>query len=99
MKFDKNITRQDLCENIRNEMIEKERTQTGDNKKTYMMIPLNHPTYPFPLNLEDRVDYIKEQIKKNIPTKLSITKKKTKEGYTLFIEKDKVLEEYKDFLD
>jgi hypothetical protein len=99
LKFDKNITRQDLCQNIKKEMIEKERTQTGDNKKTYVMIPLNHPNYPFPLNLEDRIDYIKDKIKKNIPTKLSITKKKTKDGFTLFIEKDEILEEYKNLLE
>jgi hypothetical protein len=98
IKFEKNATRQDLCETIKNVMIEKERTQTGD-KKTYIMIPENHPTYKFPLNLEDRIDYIKDQIKKNIPTKLNISKKKTKDGYNLIIENDKILDEYKDYLE
>jgi hypothetical protein len=98
IKFEKNVTRQDLCETIKNVMIEKEKTQTGD-KKTYVMIPLNHPTYKFPLNLEDRIDYIKDEIKKNIPTKLNISKKKTKDGYNLIIEKDPILDEYKEFLE
>ena len=29
-----------------------------------MMVPENHPVFSFPLNLEDRVDYIKEQLEK-----------------------------------
>jgi superfamily II DNA or RNA helicase len=98
LKFEKNITRQDLCANIKETMIEKEREQTGDKKKTYIMIPGNHPQYKFPLNIEDRIDYIKEEIKKKIPTKISITKKKTKDGMSLFIEKDKILDDYADFL-
>jgi hypothetical protein len=79
-------------------MIEKEREQTGDKKKTYVMIPGNHPEYKFPLNIEDRIDYIKDEIKKKIPVKLSITKKKTKDGMSLFIEKDSVLDDYAEFL-
>ena len=98
IKLDKQSTRQDLCMNIRNAMLEKERNQTGDNKKTYIMIPQNHPLYPFPYNIEDRFEHIKEQIKKKIPIKLSITKKKTKNGLNLFIEKDKILDDYDDFL-
>jgi superfamily II DNA or RNA helicase len=98
IKFDKNITRQDLCENIRTTMIEKEKEQTGDKKKTYVMIPRNHPTLQFPLNLEDRFDFIKEEIKKKIPEKLSITKKKSKDGIVLFIENNKILDEYEEFL-
>ena len=40
-------------------MIEKEREQTGDKKKTYVMIPGNHPQYKFPLNIEDFSLFIK----------------------------------------
>ena len=41
------------------------------------MIPKNHPIYEFPLNLEDRRDYIKQEIynfTKSTP-KIEITKK------------------------
>jgi superfamily II DNA or RNA helicase len=98
VKLDKNQTRHELCDTLKNTMIEKEIHQTGDKKKTYMMIPANHPTYKFPLNLEDRYDMIKEEIKKKIPEKLSITKKKTSNGISMVIEKNKILDEYQDFL-
>ena len=98
LKEFKKMTRHELCDAIKNEMIEKEKNQTGDNKKTYMMVPGNHPLYTFPLNLEDRYEMIKDDIKKNIPTKLSISKKKTKDGVSLFIEKDKILDDYQTYL-
>ena len=49
-----NTTRQELCDNIRDKMLDLEKNQTGPNKKTYIMIPKNHPVYEFPYNVEDR---------------------------------------------
>ena len=58
----KDITREDICSNIMNKLIELEKYSTGTKKMTYIMIPSNHPTLQFPLNLEDRVEYIKNQV-------------------------------------
>jgi len=65
------ITREDLCNNIMHKLIELEKYSTGKNKMTYIMIPKNHPTLKFPLNLEDRTEYIKNEVSKFIKTKFS----------------------------
>lgn len=61
---DNNITREELCNLIRDKLIELEKYSTGKNKMTYLMIPNNHPKLKFPLNLEDRVEYIKNNVNK-----------------------------------
>ena len=40
-----------------------EKTSTGDKKKTYIKIPLNHPKYFFPYNIEDRISYLNKKIR------------------------------------
>ena len=70
-------TRFGLCDIIMYKMLELEKYATGSDKKTYIMIPANHPVYQFPYNLEDRADTIKNDIK-NINSKISIDIKKTK---------------------
>jgi len=77
IKFDSKTTRHELCDMIRNEMEKLEKYQKGE-KKTYLMVPSNHPVLPFPLNIEDRIEYIKEQLKKRIPIKLIYDKKANK---------------------
>lgn len=58
--------------NICNEMktyllyLEKYSTTKDKNKNTYMMIPANHPTIPFPYNMEDRIKYILNKVKEVI---------------------------------
>ena len=42
-----------------------EKYSEGIDKKTYVIIPSNHPIYPFPYNLEDRVEFLKSKIYKN----------------------------------
>ena len=56
------ITRLDLCNNIMKKLIELEKYSKGKDKMTYIMIPSNHPKYLFPLNIEDRVEYIKNKV-------------------------------------
>ena len=78
----KDITRTDLCTNIMEKLIELEKYAKGANKITYIMIPKNHPKYIFPLNLEDRVEFIKNKVnsiqnKKNEFTEIFNDKKKT----------------------
>ena len=39
------------------------------------MVPKNHPTLKFPLNLEDRVEYIKNEVNKLLSTNIKFTEK------------------------
>jgi len=89
IKFDRTTTRHELCELIKNEMIKLEKYQTGD-KKTYLMVPTNHPTLQFPLNIEDRIEYIKSELKNKIPIKLKYEKTKLE----LIVTADEKLDDY-----
>lgn len=74
--------RKSLCDLIKNRLLflEKYSTSKDKNKKTYVMIPSNHPFYPFPYNLEDRIKYILNQIKKIINRDFVYETKKQKNG-------------------
>jgi predicted GH43/DUF377 family glycosyl hydrolase len=103
-------TRTAICDQIKNKMmfLEKHGTKKNKNKITYVMIPANHAIYPFPYNLEDRVEFIQEKIKTNIMFKLDMsteTEKQTKKGddhnhpiYKIIIKDDIKLKEYHEFL-
>jgi hypothetical protein len=67
----KEITRDDLCNNIMEKLIELEKYSKGKDKMTYIMIPSNHPKYLFPLNLEDRVEYIKNKVSNILNKKIT----------------------------
>ena len=69
-------TRINICEAIRLRMLylEKYSTDKEGNKKTWMIIPYNHPRYKFPLNLEDRVNGIIEKLDEKINTNVEIKK-------------------------
>ena len=71
----KDITRDDLCVDIMNKLIELEKYSKGSDKKTYIMIPNNHPTLKFPLNLEDRIEYIKNKTKNIINKTIKFNEK------------------------
>jgi len=57
------LKREEICNELKNKLLylEKYSTTKNKNKMTYIMIPSNHPIYPFPYNLEDR---IKDRINK-----------------------------------
>lgn len=104
------LTRTDVCVNIRDQMLllEKYSTTKEGNKFTYVMIPSDHPTFPFPYNLEDRVEDIINKIKKEVGSKIEIgvkTKKKTTgpekgyPSYTITIKNDGTIKQYKDFIE
>lgn len=56
--------RTDICDTIRDKLFDMEKYSTtkDKNKMTYLIIPFNHPKIPFPLNLEDRIKYILNDI-------------------------------------
>lgn len=78
IKFDQDLTRINLCDLIKEKLLYLEKYSTGKNNKTFAIIPYNHNELIFPLNLEDRIRYIREKInlyeKANI--KFNISKKK-----------------------
>ena len=104
----KNInTRNDICELIKYKMYIMEKYSVGKDKLTYLIVPTNHPNYKFPINLEDRIKFIQNDIKKNINVKLDIktTKIKKKDGkekgnpsYILDISSSSDLLKFKKFL-
>lgn len=68
-------SRVNMCLDIRNALMELEKysTERAGNKMTYVIVPSNHKTIPFPYNLEDRKEYIINKINEEIKKNLSIT--------------------------
>ena len=85
--------------------LEKYSTTKDGNKMTYMMIPADHPLYPFPFNLEDRVKYLLQKVKEIIDREFEHTVSKSNDGsfndikkqksYTIEIKNNKYLEDNK----
>ena len=104
-------TREDMCENIKLMLLylEKYSTSKDENKITYLMIPLDHPVYVFPYNLEDRIKYVLNKIKDISEREFDYIVKKNKNGkfeeisnlpsYTIEIKNNKYLEEHKSKLE
>jgi hypothetical protein len=67
-----------LCDRIKDRLFELEKYSKGTDKITYLMVPKNHQTIPFPLNIEDRVAYTINKLKENIKFKLDITTEEVK---------------------
>lgn len=89
-------TRLSICQLIRHRLLflEKFNTFKDNNKYVYMIIPLNHPSYPFPLNLEDRIEYIVEQLQSKISISISHKIENIKNGIFEGV-RDKNLAKYK----
>ena len=73
-------TRIETCEKIKLKLLYLEKYSTGKDNITYMMIPFNHPIYPFPLNLEDRIKYVEKEFNRLEKTSLKFKYKKEKGG-------------------
>jgi superfamily II DNA or RNA helicase len=74
-KISKDLTRDNICELIKDKLIELEKYSKGKNKMTYIMVPSNHPTLKFPLNLEDRMEYIKSNTNKILSKNINFKEK------------------------
>ena len=79
------LSREDICNFIRDKLLflEKYSVSNDNNKVTYIMVPNNHPTIPFPLNLEDRIKYIISNINKIVGRNVDIIVKKYKNDKNL----------------
>jgi superfamily II DNA or RNA helicase len=110
------MPRIDVCSLLEKKLIhlEKYSTTKDGNKMTYVIVPYNHPIYPFPLNLEDRIKYILNMItqKTNEKFKFNIKKKSVimhnitpgyserVTNYILEIElRDTIIDKIKDIID
>ena len=75
-----NLNRNEICNIIRNHLLYLEKYNEEKIKKTYLIIPSNHPVYKFPLNLQDRINYIKDELEKKLNSKLEFNIKKLDNG-------------------
>lgn len=110
IKLDKNESsvRESICEIIRDRLLflEKYGTDKNKDKFTYVMIPKNHKTFKFPYNLEDRKDYIINNLKKEFGDSVNVSVKENKKKikdvnvteYILEIKNSDKLKEYEKFL-
>ena len=82
LSLNKKSTRADMCNMIKSMLLylEKYSTSKDKNKLTYIMIPANHPIFPFPYNLEDRIKYKLNKIKDITKREFSSVVKKMKNG-------------------
>ena len=80
-----------ICEFIKEQLLllEKYSTTKDKNKLTYIMIPANHPIYPFPYNLEDRIKYLKNNIKNLLDYDIEFKLEKDKLSYELSFKNNK----------
>jgi len=106
-------TRFSICQLIRNRLLflEKYSLAKEKNNYVYMIIPTNHSEYEFPLNLEDRIKYIIDNLQSKISISLTHKHENIKEGifegsrdkrfarYKITLTNDKKdLEEYTDYI-
>ena len=96
----KSSSRFDLCNSIKDHLLLLEKYNT--EKKTYVMIPKNHPIYKFPYNVHERVEYIKDLLNKKSILKLTfITHKEGTTNnvkYKLELTYIRGLDEYEDLI-
>lgn len=74
----KSNTRIGLCDLIKNRLLYLEKYENDD--KVYIIIPINHPKYPFPLRLTDRIEYINKKVNRLLYTSVTFEKKKQDNG-------------------
>ena len=106
-------TKVNMCKLIENRLLflEKFSKSEDNNKYTYIILPKNHPNYPFPYNLEDRLLYHFNNVQNKVPFNLNYLvinigngvfegiRKENLAKYTMHITNDPVdLKEYEKYL-
>jgi len=92
--------RENICDEIKNQLLllEKYGTSANKNKKTYVIIPSNHPTLEFPYNLEDRIKFILKNLYDITKYNFKHEVKKVKGdnvSYELIIKSDSKIDKFK----
>ena len=87
--------RDNICDFIKEKLLllEKYSTTKDKNKITYIMIPADHPIYPFPYNLEDRIKYLKDQVKNLLDYDMEFKLEKEKMSYELSFKNNKYIKD------
>jgi len=80
LKLDKDIIRVDICEEIRKRLLYLEKYSIKDKKMTYVIIPFDHPKYPFPYNLIDRIKFKISKLQDKIPIEFDFETQELKTG-------------------
>ena len=90
------INRFDICKVIKQRLLflEKYSTNKDKNKYSFIIIPSNHTVYNFPLNLEDRIEQIKELVNNSLPKNI-IFKIEDKKNGIFEGNRNKILSSYK----
>ena len=52
-----------MCKAVKKFLLKLEKYSSGKQKMTYLIVPENHSTYKFPLNLEDRINHYKDSLR------------------------------------
>ena len=81
----KEDSRQKICNQIKEKLIELEKYNKDDI--TYIIIPYNHPTLEFPLNIHDRKDSTLKKLKESFP-KVKVSVETSKNKYVLTIKSE-----------
>ena len=87
---DSDTTRDSICKKIREKLIENEKYAKGKHKITYIMIPSNHETLKFPLNIEDRNIYLQNKVNQILSTTIKFNIKENKNSINLSFSSDKI---------
>ena len=87
--------RDNICDLIKEKLLllEKYSTTKDKNKITYIMIPADHPIYPFPYNLEDRIKYLKDKVKNLLDYDIEFKLEKEKLSYELSFKNNKYIKD------
>jgi superfamily II DNA or RNA helicase/predicted transcriptional regulator len=96
----KKTTKESLCDDLKEKLLflEKYSTSKDNNKINYVIIPDNHKDYPFPYNLEDRVNYRINQINTFAKMTIKINVNKIKNTFELTFDNSNYLNNSKDKL-
>lgn len=84
------LTRENICTEMKDKLLYLEKYST-DNK-TYVMVPANHPVFPFPYNLKDRVKYRIKEINTILERDIDIKTSKKDKSYELTFKNEKFIE-------
>ena len=86
-------TRDSICKKIKDKLIEHEKYAKGANKMTFIMIPSNHKTLKFPLNIEDRNIYLQNIINQILSSTIKFNVKENKNNINLSFSFEKLSKE------
>ena len=84
------LTREHICNELRDKLLYLEKYSTTNT--TYVMIPENHPIFPFPYNLQDRVKHRIKKINTILERDIDIKTKKKDNKYELTFKNEKFME-------